>query len=172
MCLPHHTPQRDSITTFTRICYKDLSGVTTIQSPNDLRFQEDDFTLLLHDKTLDLHKVSEHPYTEATVGSYVSWKIHYFITDYSPHQKSDSIPARIPRMVVFNGSCGLGSDSTPTSCTVTNRLLKQRKCSTEEVKKENQSRKKIQERLVSVHKYFLYNPTGTSWPLALPEASG
>lgn len=61
----HHTPRKNLITTFTRICYEELLGFTTIQSPTDHRFQEDDFTLLLHDKTLDLHKVSEHPYAEA-----------------------------------------------------------------------------------------------------------
>lgn len=52
---------------FTRICYEQLLGFTTIQSPNDQRFQEDDFTRLLHDKTLDLHKVSKHPYAEASL---------------------------------------------------------------------------------------------------------
>lgn len=61
----HHKPTRNLITTFTRICYEELLGFTIIQSPNDHRFQEDDFTPLLHDKTLDLHKVSEHPYAEA-----------------------------------------------------------------------------------------------------------
>ena len=50
---------------FTRTCYKELLGFTTIQSPNYHRFQEYDFTPLLHDKTLDLRKVSEHPYAEA-----------------------------------------------------------------------------------------------------------
>lgn len=55
----HHTPRRNLIMTFTRICYEELLGFTTIQSPNDHRFQEDDFTHLLNDKTLDLHKVSE-----------------------------------------------------------------------------------------------------------------
>lgn len=39
---------------------------TTIQSPNEHRFQEDDFTHLVHDTTLDLHKVSKHPYKEAS----------------------------------------------------------------------------------------------------------
>lgn len=61
----HHVPRTNLIMTFTRISYKELLGFTTIQSPNDHRFQEDDFTHLLHDKTLDLHKVSEYPYTEA-----------------------------------------------------------------------------------------------------------
>lgn len=61
----HHIPRRNLITTFTRICYEELLGFTTIQSPYDHRFQEDDFTPLLHDKTLDLHKVSEYPYAEA-----------------------------------------------------------------------------------------------------------
>lgn len=64
--LPWHIPLQSHL---RQDLYQNLWGTLgyeelLVQSSNDHRFQEDDFTYLPHDKMLSLHKVCTHPSTK------------------------------------------------------------------------------------------------------------